>query len=212
LFNRTSWSVALSLFAVTGCPQMKDDDFGRRAATRSEPDASVTFAGDGGSAGAHTAPPDAAEGGMAGSGDSVVDAGSGCERDAVRGPGDICYFADPSLSTWADARASCQRRGPGWDLAAPRNATANDFILGLTGYEAWIGGTDVAQEGAWIWVPDGASFFTVGADAGAEFTAWSSGEPNDYEDSDCLRVLTTGDWADWACADPAFGHVCQRAP
>ena len=82
-------------------------------------------------------------------------------------------------------------------------------MVALTGYEAWIGGTDVAQEGEWVWVRDGAAFFSAGAaDASAVYAPWNSGEPNDQNDSDCLRVLTTGLWADWVC-DGMYGFVCQ---
>ena len=40
---------------------------------------------------------------------------------------------------------------------------------------------------------------------------WTAGEPNDFDGSDCLRILTTGEWADWPC-DSLLGQICRRAP
>jgi hypothetical protein len=218
------WSALCALLATVGCPQTKDDDFHWIEAVggSSSSDASVTAACrdgitapgcDGGGSIATTL-----DAGAGGSSNADADAGSdadasaslACENDAVRGPNGDCYFSDATQSTWSAARTSCLGRGEGWDLAASLNATENDFIVQLTGYEAWIGGTDVASEGTWIWVRDGQSFFTVGADAGAAFAPWNGGEPNDQNDSDCLRVLTTGLWADWPCGAAIYGHVCQR--
>jgi hypothetical protein len=216
------WGAVYGLLVIAGCPQVKSDDF-------AVIEGSGGGAGDAGVAGGcgngvaargcdagGVSTPDDPNAGDPSAGDAGNDAASGtdavpaCESDAVRGPDGDCYFADPTTSTWSEARASCLERGTGWDLAALQGAEENDFVVALTGYEAWIGGTDQADEGTWLWVRDGEPFFTVGAAPSAVFTPWSSDEPNDFEDSDCLRVLTTGLWADWDCDDGAYGHVCQR--
>jgi hypothetical protein len=226
------WGTVYGLLATAGCPQLKSDDFSAiEAAGGGDADASVkpdcggaagSACSAGGSAGSTTVAPDARDagahaGGGAGGGsggnavnDTIADASLECESDALRGPDGNCYFADPTPSTWSEARESCQQRGEGWDLAALHGAAENDFVVALAGYEAWLGGTDLAEEGTWVWVRDGVSFFTVGAEPTSVFTPWSADEPNDFEDSDCLRVLTTGLWADWDCEDGAYGHVCQR--
>jgi hypothetical protein len=127
-------------------------------------------------------------------------------------PSGACYFVESAVSTWAEARTSCQARGDGWDLVTIGDAAQNEFVLSVAGFEAWIGATDGADEGTWLWVNEEASFFEVGAATSAGFANWSDGEPNDYDDSDCLRILTTGEWADWPCESP-LGHVCGfRAP
>jgi lectin-like protein len=218
-----------------GCPQLRDDDFLKRsidAADGGTPSGSGGATGGqglGGSGGAR--PCDAGSSGCgadtilvggAGAGGSdpaPTDGGAGagagpadCALDESTGPNGACYFADSGESTWSEARASCQSRGDGWDLAAIGDAAEDGFVLSLTGYEAWVGATDIDTEGAWVWVNEGTPFFLVGAvEENTRFNNWTDGEPNDYDGSDCMRILTTGLWADWPC-DSLLGHVCRRAP
>lgn len=199
-----------------GCPQLKGDDFGPQSAN-------VVGGGTGGVAGAaggEAVGGSGSTGGNAGAGSSGgaaqgggrTEADSGtveCGRDEVTGPSGGCFFADDVERTWSGARESCQSRGAGWDLVTINDADENALVLSITGYEAWIGATDVASEGVWLWPDDVAPFFEADAGTGsARFTNWSEGEPNDFDDSDCLRILTTGLWADFPC-DSALGHVCR---
>lgn len=221
-----SASVGLAVAALcveVGCPQLKSDDFASRSVnvggggTTGGVGGGLTSGGSGGASGTCAAASggcaDAGRGGSAGSSPAApIDGGSGsrCGLDEVRGPNGACYFADRAERSWSGARASCEARGVGWDLVAIGDAEENAFVLSTTGYEAWIGATDLVREGAWLWVHEADPFFEVGADAGStRFTNWSGGEPNDYDDSDCLRILTTGLWADWPCDSPR-GHVCRR--
>jgi hypothetical protein len=216
-----------------GCPQLKDDDFSDRSVGAGIAGTTSGIAGatggdaSGGSgscdAGSRGCGAGAGSGGSGGAGDStdasspaLADSGTdareptSCALEEATGPNGECYFADGGESTWSEARTSCQSRGTGWDLAAIGDAEESDFVLSLTGYEAWIGATDIVTEGAWLWVGEDATFFQVGADAeNTRFNNWSDGEPNDFEDSDCMRILTTGLWADWPCESP-LGHVCRR--
>jgi hypothetical protein len=213
-------SIALAVAALcveVGCPQLKDDDFRSRSVNVGGGGTTGGSAGglvSGGSGGA-TGSCGAGSGGCAGSGGRAagpIDGGTGsrCGLDEVRGPSGACYFADGAERSWSGARASCEARGVGWDLVAIGDAEENAFVLSTTGYEAWIGATDLVREGSWLWVDEADPFFEVDADAdSARFTNWSGGEPNDYDDSDCLRILTTGLWADWPCDSPR-GHVCRR--
>ncbi len=205
-----------------GCPQLKDDDFRPQsanvggggtaggAAGAAGGEAIGGSGGTGGNAGA-AASAGASDGAPQGGGGTEADSGAvDCGLDAVTGPSGGCYFADRAERTWSAARASCQSRGVGWDLVTINDADENAFVLSITGYEAWIGATDVVSEGVWSWPDEAAPFFE--ADAGTDsgrFTNWSAGEPNDYDDSDCLRILTTGLWADFPC-NTELGHVCRR--
>jgi hypothetical protein len=104
---------------------------------------------------------------------------------------------------------ACSLRGTGWDLATIRSSEDNAFLTGLIDFEAWLGATDATAEGAWVWLGDETPFFDAAVpDAGAVFTSWKEGEPNNGDNSDCLRLLPTGLWADWECSE-LKGRLCQ---
>jgi hypothetical protein len=230
------WGVLCVIGTTTGCPQLARDDFDRlvlvgMGGVPGVVDAGVTpaiddpcAAGASGQAGGQsrqqaggqcaTPAPDillAADGGSPSAPDASdgSDASDACSAGGgVRGPNG-CYVVDPAETTWSEARARCQQRGAGWDLATIGSAEDNRLVVALAGVEAWLGATDETAEGTWVWAPTGTAFFVVGGtDASVEFSNWSSAEPNDYGDSDCLRVLATGLWADWDC-DGLKGRVCQ---
>jgi hypothetical protein len=226
-FARSSAITTVVLCATVGCPQLKEDDFepllGGDAGATSGSAGAAGLGGNGGGAACNAAGGCDADAGLAGAsgaggsaGASTAGAGGsqatvGCGPEEVIAPNGVCYFIDPTTRTWADARASCQARGSGWDLVTIYDTARNDFVLSITGFEAWIGATDAADEGAWVWVDADASFFEVAAATNAGFANWTAGEPNDFDGSDCLRILTTGLWADWPC-DSLLGQVCRRTP
>eukprot|EP00964_Phaeocystis_antarctica_P040791 scaffold23341_cov72-Phaeocystis_antarctica.AAC.2 len=56
-----------------------------------------------------------------------------------------------SLS-WAGANAACQAAG--LQLATVQSAAQNAaLVTAAAGNKVWIGGTDAASEGAWVWSP-----------------------------------------------------------
>jgi hypothetical protein len=209
-----------------GCPQLKNDDFlpvsvsagggGTTGGTHAVAAGGASGAGSACEAGSGGCGADAGDGGSAGTpaqADGGADAEpepAACGLDEVLGPTGDCYFADRQTRSWSDARTSCQSRGVGWDLVVISDADENAFVQSSAGFEAWIGATDATTEGTWSWLDEALPFFEVGAATDAtRFTNWSEDEPNDYDDSDCLRMLTTGLWADWPCDSP-LGHVCRR--
>ena len=112
---------------------------------------------------------------------------------------------------WHDANAACQAAG--LQLASVQSAEQNELLLTVAGdnNEVWIGGTDAASEGAWVWSPSNTPL---------SYTNWGSGgEPNNiYYDGraeDCLVFswLETGGpgkWNDLPCALHRK-YVCQTA-
>lgn len=162
--------------------------------------APVTSAGEGdvqpplerSDAGAATPPPDAAP-------------ALACPGDATLGPGDRCYATVTTSLTWPEARSECQALGAGWDLVAIRSAEENELVTELASGEAWLGGSDAAEEGEWLWVDDEALFWsgdgTTGAAVDGAFETWNSDEPNGGGPSDCLRLVPElGTWADLQCS------------
>ena len=237
-YARSTAITVVALCATMGCPQLREDDFESRVdgvAGAGATSGSGGAAGDdglgagNGGAGNGSGGCDVASGGCGNAGrggagagpggsagaptqpDAGVEPTIGCGADEVIAPNGVCYFIDGTTRTWAEARASCQARGSGWDLVTIYDTARNDFVLSITGFEAWIGATDASDEGAWVWVDAETPFFDVDAATNIGFSNWSDGEPNDIDGYDCLRILTTGQWADWPC-DSLLGHVCRRTP
>jgi hypothetical protein len=96
----------------------------------------------------------------------------------------LTYHAAPK--SWSAARADCRSREG--DLASIHNAAENAEAFALhverslpSGQSTWLGLTDAADEGTWVW--------SDGTPLG--YTAWNDGEPNNHGgDEDCA-----GFWA-----------------
>jgi len=100
---------------------------------------------------------------------------------------------------WVDARTQCQAIGS--DLAVIRSAQDNQFLTALLGAnEAYLGGTDAATEGTFLWV-DGSP---------VTYTNWrqnpppalnepNNGSGNYQEDCIVLQGQLAGVWDDRPC-------------
>lgn len=126
----------------------------------------------------------------------------------------VCWFIGTTALSFSDARLGCRARGAGWDLAEPKNARLNAQLEQLIAAETWIGGSDQAVEGTWVWLTDGTRFWkgngTTGAAVNGAFSNWAGGgEPNGGDASDCMRMLpASGAWADLQC-DQLRVAACQ---
>jgi hypothetical protein len=173
--------------------------------------------------GSGEAEPEALERSDAGA-SAEVDAGgaSACGVGEQLGPNGRCYFFESSLTAWSTAREACLARGSGWDLTSVRSAADAQFLGEMLTIEAWIGGTDAANEGTWSWVSDGSTFWLGGVDgvaANGAFTNWNATEPNGATTTNCARALPRGPassnpdapWADLDCAQ-LLGAVCEGPP
>lgn len=115
------------------------------------------------------------------------------------------YELVPGLFSWDEARAAAAARiqadTPGY-LATITSAEEQAVVLSLlptTIHPAWIGASDVAVEGTWVWEtgPEaGTVFWKNGAPFGGAYTGWRAGEPNDFQGEDHLSVYGGG-WVDW---------------
>ena len=103
--------------------------------------------------------------------------------------------------TWPDAEAACQVHGA--HLASLASKKQNDAVIGLLAPEefefCWIGLTDAAVEGSWVW-SDGEP---------VTYTNWQGGQPNNHKNGpdecaaaeagqDCTNISPLG-WIDTEC-------------
>lgn len=146
-----------------------------------------------------------------------------CGVSEVTAPNGNCYLAREALASWADARSTCQARGAGWDLASITSSEETEFWAPRLTFEAWVGASDAADEGTWVWISDGTPFWSgdglTGNPVSAAYTNWNSDEPNGGENSDCGRLLPRtlalpdrdALWADLECVE-LLGSICEGPP
>ena len=96
------------------------------------------------------------------------------------------YFRSNFNATWESANAAAQSLGA--HLATLSNAAENNFIIG-NGKQAWIGLTDKASEGNFVWVT-GEPFV---------YNNWFAGEPNNSGNEDFVvtNFWYAGQWNDY---------------
>lgn len=116
------------------------------------------------------------------------------------------YRINTDSLNWASAQAAAIAAG-GY-LATITSAGENAFIDNLRqaagGPMTWIGASDAATEGHWVWVggPENGQQFWQGLDTGNGGTAldyanWNGGEPNDSGSSeDAAHMQDSGIWND----------------
>ncbi|MGD2250120.1 MAG: lectin-like protein [Candidatus Methanofastidiosia archaeon] len=101
----------------------------------------------------------------------------------------VCEWQYEFIETkksWADAKADCEARGG--HLVTITSSAENDFVSNLAGSNTiWIGLTDEATEGTWLWVTG----------ESVVYTNWNSGEPNNYGSGEDYGEMTSnGTWND----------------
>ncbi|KAH9498738.1 chromatin-modulating protein mrc1 [Bulinus truncatus] len=115
---------------------------------------------------------------------------------------DNCYQFKTDMMSWIDARTAC--RTSGGDLVSITSVEEQFYITGrlmsFSGNFFWIGANDRATEKGFEW-SDKSPF---------SFFAWSAGQPNNAQDSDCVAIIkSSGRWDDLQCA-ARYGYICKR--
>ncbi|XP_042347053.1 galactose-specific lectin nattectin-like [Plectropomus leopardus] len=96
--------------------------------------------------------------------------------------GHRCFIFFHEAREWIFGEHVC--RSLGGNLASihtpEENAFLGDYIEKVAGsrVHTWIGGTDEAQEGTWLWT-DGSPF---------NYQSWSPGEPNNLGQEHCIEM------------------------
>jgi hypothetical protein len=121
-----------------------------------------------------------------------------CEL-VVLNDADPLLLCSDSPKNWADARKFCQSLGA--DLLVIDSKEKNALVAALSISDPWIGATDAAKEGTWLWVSGKA----------ATYQNWNSGEPsNSGGNENCAVLLTSvsGKWNDASC-DGEKPFICE---
>ncbi|XP_069086186.1 regenerating islet-derived protein 4-like [Pleurodeles waltl] len=104
-----------------------------------------------------------------------------------------CYGFSRNLLSWYDAELDCQSYGSGTHLASITHSMEGIMISTLIkSYpwkeNVWVGLQDLCKNNTWKW--------TDGADL--QYEAWNKGEPNNFEDENCVFLLASQGYEFWS--------------
>lgn len=161
--------------------------------------------------GAPDANPSAPDAGITGpDAGEAPDASPGCSAGDVQfvdPDTGVCYLLFLDELDWFEARDACASLGADTHLVTLRTISEHvDVTLELAaGIEVWLGASDVASEGSFVWV--------TGEPVTLAF--WAEGEPNNggMNGEDCAILIgfgeRAGNWDDRGCGS-ARPYVCER--
>ncbi len=132
---------------------------------------------------------------------------NGCR--AVLDDGHYYYFCTTPELAWDAAGAACKAMLA--DLVVVDHKVENQFLVDtgeLLGLRWWIGLSDLALEGQFVWVD--------GQPLDPDIKLWANGEPNnesilDPGDANCVAIadeLLNLNWRDQACGHP-YPYICE---
>ena len=142
---------------------------------------------------------------------------AGCPPGWFRHEQSCYYIGDTPTEIWSNAREKCKKMGA--DLAIIRSSTENDFVSRIVKKQktaTWFG--------AWLGLQrnDDSKFYWVdGTPLKGQYSAWSTGEPNNLDEK-CGHMWGStgqkpGKWNDLKChlAFHTFGKtlpvvLCQK--
>jgi len=128
-------------------------------------------------------------------------------RNAVDPATGACYMYFDTELPWQIALAACATLGRDTHLATVTSETEVLLLqqIGLDAADVWLGATDAASEGTFIWMTG----------EPLVFDNWRAGEPNDGNSpdrsEDCMvqEVDNGGTWDDRSCVS-LFPYFCER--
>lgn len=125
------------------------------------------------------------------------------------------YALVETLQDWSASQTACGALG--MQLVQIDDMAEQTFVWNFNGQvDAWIGATDVEQEGIWHWSNGGPQFWSgnddTGVAVGGRFQYWNPGvEPNNAgaaEHCAIVREATSGHWTDLPC-DLSYAAICE---
>ncbi|XP_062868150.1 macrophage mannose receptor 1 [Trichomycterus rosablanca] len=118
--------------------------------------------------------------------------------------GDHCYrFESENVKTFQEAETYCMSQSG--HLASLHDQETVSFLTAHMLTASWIGLNDIAQEGQFQWT-DGTP---------TNFLPWGVGQPDDYNNEDCVQIRGTEHWEtgklnDSPCSS-TLPFICQKA-
>ncbi|XP_036022761.1 CD209 antigen-like protein C [Onychomys torridus] len=111
-----------------------------------------------------------------------------------------CYFFSTFQQNWKESVTACREVGA--QLVVIKSHEEQSFLQQTsqrTG-NAWMGLSDIKQEGKWMWLDDTPLKWSQ---------YWLKGEPNNMLNEDCAEISSTG-WNDNTCSLEKF-WICKKA-
>jgi hypothetical protein len=133
----------------------------------------------------------------------VADDGIDCPDCVERWLGTHRYLACTTPRPWDLAREHCLALGADMVVLDDADEQAEVWAFAASVWDTswWLGLTDAAEEGTFVWI-DGSA---------PAFTSWSWGEPNDWGGvEDCAQIFAGPAWNDLDCAAPQ-PVLCEEA-
>eukprot|EP00105_Crassostrea_gigas_P040599 XP_019924747.1 PREDICTED: perlucin-like protein [Crassostrea gigas] len=113
------------------------------------------------------------------------------------------YLLGLKAATWNNAQLDCSVKGAKLvEIESPEEDVYIRTLAHNLTENVWLGGTDVAEEGKWVWQSTGTIF---------SYSAWYVKQPNNYQNQDCLCLFRPFgiNWNDISCAD-RYQYICER--
>ena len=118
-------------------------------------------------------------------------------------------YVDLNTAETSHQKATELCQAVGGRLPQPRNQEENDFLNNMQTIIFFLGMTDTASEGRWVWDSDGSA---------VSWTLWKSGEPDGGSVQNCASMLrnvaaVAGDrerWASGGCEKQHKTAVCEK--
>lgn len=106
--------------------------------------------------------------------------------------------------SWSNAKSVCEKNGATLPLIynAQDNAAIYTAKTIMNLRMVWLGLTDTANEGTYVWT-DGYV---------RNYYNWAPGEPNNYLDEDCVHMRESDAlWNDYICSDSTpINVICEK--
>ncbi len=131
-----------------------------------------------------------------------------------------CYFREDSTADWPTAQANCEAEDAYLAVItsdAENTAIYTNLSIGAT--ETYIGGSDIASEGSWVWAGGeqaGVEFWAGTAGGSASnglYTNWAPTEPNAgtaAQDALTMALNSDDEWAD-STSTIARPYICEKS-